>query len=620
MATGGDIRRKINEHGFYNRLMALLAGGANESLRKGLLYYFKNSSYLDLLNKPMHPIVDGEGFINELRRYNYIQYTNENGEKPNNFLAVRNIDLYCNLGLDGVFSDFVVSDTMGASNNVGQHSSDEIMEAIRNNDAVFSIYRAKGPIADMDFYDIDLRRESQNDYYLRSKHFAIINKQRLDTYIDEHGTTIAQPITIDNAIELIENTQSTDICYVGKFKFDANDPEFTPDQESPEKFAKWIIVDMLNKIADRVSNFDEQRRRNCDKFLSESQTKFNDLEAILSKLSIINNFNIYDKLKEEIGKRRDTYLEEFLNNVYDDVKSKIDSINNGNLINDSEVRTMNWYDIIVGKTQTTRNYDDRINLETAFKEIYNDISNMGVRSHYIKGDVHSIGSYIDEISRNIRVRINKSFNMTPKNTSPEFEQRKTEMLNHFWKTFHFDVLFDAPEWNEDKISQINNDVLKQLTKYIACIKSSEPNETPLDKLPKSFMILKGYVNSDSFSELENAVEDNENNKILQQRSVINRDTLIDVLVSCYENVDIQNLNSSALKLKYDTLKTIYGNMDDLLNQSLNTSDFMDSFVALYLDRPEILTEGDSEFKNKAKQASVDRKVQESITALKELSV
>lgn len=213
--------------------------------------------------------------ISELPLYN--DMTNV-GERR--YLSVDRIEIYANLGYEGIFENFEICDTKGISARAGGAMIVEqgLYNEINNSDAVFSIKRV-GQGAQSDEFYSDLSNniincdEGVKPEGLDNKHFAIFNLLRL-----------ADKDTIKNTIKTINDLNLAKCIYIGSL---GDNISYEGTIIDADMFARAVIVDMLSKIVDSTKESDDLLIKSCnelvkiinnnkkllDEFLRELQNK-----------------------------------------------------------------------------------------------------------------------------------------------------------------------------------------------------------------------------------------------------------------------------------------------------------------------------------------------------------
>lgn len=159
--------------------------------KKGIKQYFSHGTeYIRKLGISRQSISE-----DEIEQYNDMQ------NPLAYYLAVDNISITLDLGMNGLFEYFEVADTKGASLEAGTLANKNIFKVIDESDAVFSIAKAN-QTQTWKFYNEALGSKYRGDAVFKDKHFAIIN-------LDENfGRTAAK-----TGVDVLDDQNLSHYCY-----------------------------------------------------------------------------------------------------------------------------------------------------------------------------------------------------------------------------------------------------------------------------------------------------------------------------------------------------------------------------------------------------------------------
>lgn len=237
----------------------------NPEVKSSLTQYFENGvGFVDLLGNPQKNVPE-----NDIDEYNDMQHPSKH------YLAVKRINVTLDLHREGLFQYFEVADTKGLSVASGAVANQKLIyDVINESDAVFSIART-GQQQNWKVYTQALGNNYRNNEVFRKKHFAIINVQ------EGLGMSSA-----DEGVKWIDEQLLSDYCYVGRLKEDSKtdrSDSSVPKKEDgknhcvPGNFVNTLIIHMLSKIADHITEIDNGRIKIC-------QQSGNNIAESLSKL------------------------------------------------------------------------------------------------------------------------------------------------------------------------------------------------------------------------------------------------------------------------------------------------------------------------------------------------
>lgn len=425
------------------------------ALKSFLKSVFEKESNFNDVRKDSHSLPVK---ISELPLYN--DMTNDVERR---YLSVDRIEIYANLGYEGIFENFEICDTKGISAKAGGAMIVEqgLYNDINNSDAVFSIKRVGQGAQSKEFYsnlsnNIINCDEGVKPERLDNKHFAIFNLLEL-----------ADKDTIDDTINTIDELNLAKCIYIGSLGDNISYEDIIIDADI---FARAVIVDMLSKIVDSTKESDDLLIADCNKLIkeiSENQhllndylvqiqsnvSDFNEEAIILEKIAELRNAAIL-KLEQE-AKVHDIPLQCVVCGIDDDVvmnnsgdskddyfdDEDDDLIDTGSssksdgpayqehltrkLVMDDPKRDIRTFEMITAESDETvivdvlrnRKKSDSVSdlaleylLDKEIKAIAG--SNVYMNSVKVDGSVNSLGGYIDSVSALLFRKIEDNINTT----------------------------------------------------------------------------------------------------------------------------------------------------------------------------------------------------------------
>ena len=296
----------------------LTNSGVSDGVIKGLVQYFRNPEYISILLSQSDDVMKYGLEIEKDKLRTYRDMT----DNQCLYLAVKKIRIQVDMNKKhpGLFNDFIFVDTKGISTNAGEQSNKEAFLAINGSDAAFSIYFAKQGNEDQ----IGFYTEISNEYHLNknfiNKHFTIINR---DSRVENVNT--------ESIMNNIESKKLANTCYDGILKVadnKAKDVNYTEDDCIV--FANLVILDMLNKIADYVLDFDQER---INSYNQKGKQLSKQLGSLLTQLEGLK-YERYEFSKE---------LENKIPKLYEEIRKEINEKYKKELEFDSEKVTEETY-------------------------------------------------------------------------------------------------------------------------------------------------------------------------------------------------------------------------------------------------------------------------------------
>lgn len=278
-----DVKNLCSEE-FAKKISSALKNiGTKEKIIKGLIQYFRSDKYIDEVRNLTNSLKTNGREIEKKKLTFYRDMTNNQCM----YLCVKRIRIQIDMNKKhpGLFDDFIMADTKGVSTKAGILSNKETYRAIDDSDAVFTVYLAKQGNDDQeDFYS-----ELSDHYFANqnfvNKHFAILNR---DSRVKNVNTK--------EIMDDIEEKKVANTCYDGILWVDNNNKaeDVNYSNEDCCFFANMVILDMLNRIAKHVLDFDKERISRCNLLGNELKAKMESLMSLFESLK----YERYDSTKE----------------------------------------------------------------------------------------------------------------------------------------------------------------------------------------------------------------------------------------------------------------------------------------------------------------------------------
>lgn len=463
----------VNGHNSFNNISELrdcrgdvsFPHGIRPGLKNGISHYFSQVSEGDWVDDLfVHEEISFDNQIIPIQRKadgrRYITTTKANfahkfmlmSQPCKYFLATKEVRVCARVENGDILSCFEIVDTKGLSTEAGPYVSEEIKDAITECDAIVSICK------DDQTY-INNFHESILGYYrgepnFKQKHFAIIN------LYDPNNRAVNEPI----AIRELRDQDTTEKAYLGSVLDD-------------EKFADYVIVDLLDSITEVVSKLDTERIKKCNKTRDEI------LGNITALGNAINDLNLGDFDEHSIIRNR---VEEIINaarDTIDDYRGKTRS----KVVKDNKINTASLvFEKIAGK-EPEKNYTTNTEkaIEDAVKYRYSSLG-FDSRSPY----EHKIGGFIQEAAAKFNDVVYRAiYGLSEQEVC--IDPLKGEILDKIWKNLLLDKIFEGKDcnWSSEEVSQVN-DFFKDLSE----IYKGEVKTAPVEvtRLFDSYKILYNY--------------------------------------------------------------------------------------------------------------------------------
>lgn len=533
-----------------------------------------------------------EGYFTTKEWVQYLEQEDENGttdpqearhfidiqDEKKLYLATKQVDIFARIETS-VLKDFEIVDTKGMSHNVEARVNEEIKEAIDSSDSVFSLVKTdKNTERDL-FFDKALG-SFRNDVDFKDKHFVVINEVKT---LHDDGETIEDANDTQDALNCVEDSNMTNVAYIGNLRDDGNNSEF----------AKLVIKDMLFTIVKYVKRFDEIRIKKCNQ-IKEGLTK--DFSLLTDEISRIpadttDKDSIIKRHIREIVSNCDTIIKSITtdNNEdgqtlrrYTDIvkegKARISifelitgrSIEDGKVI-DEWVRIDKSAPSVNGKAdgkvreqaeillESIEKKKIRREIEMAIGEVYDSLphSFLGINNMTKKNKWH-IGEYVQDVAAGLNFQMHERINRLPDQDVVENE-KKTELGIQLWKCFKLDSIFPHEDWR--RCSDIP--VLRILSKIFTERLRAQPGkpEPPCE----TYEVLFKYFTEESLTWNNEAVEDMSENNYDRIQDDRLKAILADMIVERKFDENIRNIYLNRQEIPQDIttqIKDIIGMGDN----------------------------------------------------------
>lgn len=556
--------------------------------------YFKDDAYLDIFKeKDFEKAPEDKKDINtakDLDKYNWMQHP-----KPC-YLAVKSIDLFVNPSEQkGLLEFFEIADTKGISDTT--LANEEILDAITDCDAVFSVHIEQKTSANRSFYKETLREYMKNGHEILSKkHFVIFNK--------EEGLNQS---SADTGFKVIRGTGTSNCLYEGCLK--AKDK----DDNTPNKFAVAVVIDMLEKIANQVNELDTERMKECNIYISSLKNLVEEYCHMLEKLDLKTNFNDENYVKKAIRR--------ISNNIVADAREKIDALGfdpkndralsdpqlqeeykrvrqeqaekakNGELPKDGYVKYISPYQVISGIEP--ENTNDMDNTDAAFEILFNDvIKEMDLTPDEFAKNDREFVLYMNELIGRILARLTSRKQDATIQGCIDIDDEKNEIF--------------AKIWERTRISENMQNDPNIYVKNIRKIKEEDWSEslTVLPELFNHFPVLQNY-----FRQAKNRDVREQNEKDL-----LEYDVLKSVLKQQIKELQLMVHLARKYVERRRALYQMYTNIKDYFSKIIFTP-LYEPCQQFYLCHLDLLTDSDSEFANLVNQVKEDRIINENMNVI-----
>ena len=406
--------------------------------KKGIKQYFSHGTeYIRKLGISRQSISE-----DEIEQYNDMQ------NPLAYYLAVDNISITLDLGMNGLFEYFEVADTKGASLEAGTLANKNIFKVIDESDAVFSIAKAN-QTQTWKFYNEALGSKYRGDAVFKDKHFAIIN-------LDENfGRTAAK-----TGVDVLDDQNLSHYCYIGRLREDKN-----TDSCDPSAFVQDLIVHMLGKIASNITKFDNERIKTCRLSGDAIKDALLELRKLLDKVKY-QKFDekqlVKDKIREFCNIAR-TYINSQIDQINLNDDEDTDEEENYNLYykevtnNDENNRYASLYEVLTGK-KYTKNFptafdeDKDVELYDAVDDLLKIVNEKSRIKENMNNEVH-VGEYVDSLSGAMVDEIWPRL-FERRIQHPITFKKRDELFDELWKIFKLDIIFaGCPIWASDCVDK-----------------------------------------------------------------------------------------------------------------------------------------------------------------------
>lgn len=419
-------------------------------LKKGLKQYFSHGDgYVSKLGNQCESISEDEvAFYNDMQ--NPVAY----------YLAVQNISVTLNLGMNGLFEYFEIADTMGASIEAGTYATTKIYNVIDESDAVFSIARANQN-QNWNFYNRALGDIYRGKKIFKEKHFAILN---IDKNFDKSAA--------DTGIDVLDDQNLSRFCYVGRLK---EDKEI--DNCNPVSFVQDLIVHMLGEIANNIIKFDNDRICICrqnGELIEKSLVSLRQLLRDVKYKQFDEKQLVKDKVRAFCDEAR-KYIDDQMSNMAqvdsdeDNDDDDYDIYYKAVTKNDPEKRYASLYEVLTGEVYPNRmpvafdeDEDKDVELSDAVSALLDEVYKN--KKNIIKENMDNVvhfGEYVDSVSGAISDAIWPRL-FERRIQHPITYKERDILFDRLWKIFRLDIIFNENNWNPECVDKTDN--LKILNK------------------------------------------------------------------------------------------------------------------------------------------------------------
>lgn len=531
-----------------NSLQRLI--GIDGGLIEGIKAYFEDSSYINELDKDSQSVEK-----EQLSEYNDMQYHHSK------YLAVKRIDITTDMGHNGLFENFEIADTKGASITAGTHANDEIFSAISSSDAVFSlcfVHQAQK----YGFYNKVLLNEYAMDLVFKDKHSVILNLSKDFQYS-----------AADDACKILMNTNLVNRIYIGKLVND--NPEHN---DEPKDFVNYVVLDMLKNIADKVASFDNNSIQKCNEYCKAINENLDNLTFLLNDVR-------YTLFNEEILIRQK--LTKFCADVHTQIGEKYPDADNyftrSNY--ESEVRAGNiltLYETIIGECFSDRVIEKRqemarktqhAELVEAINTIFGRISAKAESESW--GRANSVGRYIDSVSLElIDVLITKFNKELVRQDEIDVKKQRDDMFQTVWEAFKLNHIFKIPVWDEKVLEASGSPFLKDLQKEYTTSVIEDQMAKKVFFAP--YDILIAYCCSERDS-------DKKWRGIESKKFIIDKTRLVEKLAQEIDGNDLREMLIVGIADKNTAISNIKRGLFDLLNDENRVVENAKIFYSIYTE-------------------------------------
>lgn len=520
------------------------------SVKNGLVAYFLDGEYLAYLGNDEIKITNDH---QELERYCYI------GAETPLYLAVKEIQLYTNMGMDNICENFIIADTQGASIIAGPKANEDIFRAIDDSDAIFSICPNQGTLAALEFYEKVLKSYiNEDNNILRSslpeRHFALVN--------------LWDGLPANNLVltaDQLEYTNTTNCVYLGYLR-NVTSPKL------PHVFVRKVVIDMLGRISKQVLNFDQNRIANCNSLREQLEKNINELDTLLKQFYPVLqlNFSKEDYVKNRLDKFFNSIMchliDMYRNYVRKEGDIRTDSRDDFSDEIDADEKELYLYKTITG-CATVKITPVADVIDIAINKLYETVERKMIRH----SDDHNIAYYLGDFITTFRKDFTTNMFVTFEQKKLDIKNDQERLISKIWDVFRIPI-------------GLRNDSNKFIQDIVSFAAKDYYGNIPIP--PTIFMclnVLKGYF--------EDVNEDDWNNSD-DVDSVLDKATLKAVLKSNIEKMDLDeaaanhyvNINVAKLEMYKDLWNFFAAHIDD------------NYLVDFYISYINLLTSDDPEYK------------------------
>lgn len=572
-------------NGFYKDLEDTTVwntSGVDVELHNGFREYFKSDHYIqelssvgDLKKTIADRPVDSS---DELKKYNWIQHPTPL------YLIVKEICLYVNPGdqMEGILESFEVADTKGASANVGPDASKDILHAIDESDAAFSIHLEPTNSPDYTFYTQFLHDYLKDHPYLPQKHFVIFNR-----YVGLDNPSA------NSWLRNVRNSNTSCCIYDGCLK-----------DENAELFSIMVICDMLGRIAKHVNTLDKQRLSECNSILADLKSQLTKYKILLNRIKLKTepdkkeyvrkaietlsgkimdfatskmNETGYNEKSQPIAQQQliQGYLAECQKDI-ENVKSKKGDTAKQDYTQGKYVRYISPFEVITAKkpskSQDMENINGAVNI--LLEEVKGELYDSERRDR-------NIGTYLNEIAYHTRERLRSRRDDASEQRFINITPEKNELFQKVWE---YTYLNDQLRAEGDSYPFV---------KQLCDIEGKDYSET-LGIIPQLFSVydvLQGYFTNPQSRPNNNDKEDD----------VVKDEILKTVLVNLITRMNLRD----HLAQKYVDRKEALYNMYEVVKDYFTGLKANKDCETFYLDKIELLSLHDPDYAETLRQAKID---------------
>lgn len=534
------------------------------------------------------------------------QYNDMQNNDTQRYMTVKQITISLNLQHNNIFENFEIFDTKGISDNAGGTDAENMLfDEINKCDAVFSLKSVGAGQSAEEFYANLSNARNRNNVSVPEKfelkHFAILNLWR---GISNNS--------VEDVCQKIKSTDLANTVYVGSLG--ENDEERNVDNRyefsdgtvvEPQKFAEYVVVDMLGRITESTRQYDDTLISECGNLAEEIKELKQKLCDKIAFLIVPEPYSCDNAIVDAIEKFQKEALEN-INNKASELKiqyqksinqnttSHVGGIIFGAQTKDSHTPTTmapittdvpsgkdikdinkDIYYMITGKNpseDSNMELSEKDPVGVALEEIFEGVKGeagkrvkIGNPGSPVSGNVQTLGSYIDDLSALVFDRIAPNINekYAPSHPIKEIEDTCNSFLKILWEKFRFNILFDKEFKNGEDYKNNNTRFQSWYELY------RELNvDTAVNRLFPilTFDILKSY-----FAKVERP----RNMELLNP--IVDGNKLKEALVETYKQFDFKKL----IIQKVDDADHKKENIVTTLVANLHTGRIADDLYQLY---------------------------------------